>query len=132
MTLPVKSLIGLISSKRSRRPFSMNHWKDSSWSSMRLGTSNLSTLIPSRTSAIRAYDRRPEGVAARGADLADSMKDGSLTEWEEGGTAALTEGVGYRDPLSCQPKATGTGRVPGGATAAIGRQDSASRAAGKP
>ena len=63
----------------------MNHWKDSSWSSMRFGTSNLSTLIPSRTSAIRAYERRPEGVAARGADLADSMKDDSLTEWEEGG-----------------------------------------------
>ena len=32
----------------------MNHWKDSSWSSMRFGTSNLSTLIPSRTSAILA------------------------------------------------------------------------------
>src|SRR3954464_8965182 len=105
MTLPVKSLIGLISSNRSRRPLSMNHWKDSSWSSMRFGTSNLSTLIPSRTSAIRAYDRRPEGVAARGADLADSMQDGSLTVVEEGGTAALTEGVGYGDPLCCQPKA---------------------------
>ena len=32
----------------------MNHWKDSSCSSMRFGTSNLSTLIPSRTSAILA------------------------------------------------------------------------------
>src|SRR5262245_60548773 len=107
MTLPVKSLIGLISSNRSRRPFSMNHWKDSSWSSMRLGTSKLSTLTPSAISTIRAYDRRPEGVAARGADEADSMKDGSLTEWEEEGTAALTEGVGYRDPLPCQTRRDG-------------------------
>ncbi len=47
MTFFVKSSIGLISSNRSRRPFSMNHWKDSSWSSMRFGTSNLSSLIPS-------------------------------------------------------------------------------------
>jgi hypothetical protein len=41
---------------------------------------------------------------ARGADETDSMKDGSLTEWEEGGTAALTEGVGYRDHAACQPR----------------------------
>jgi hypothetical protein len=33
------------------------------------------------------------------------MKDDSLSEWEEGGTAALTEGVGYRDPDQCQPSA---------------------------
>src|SRR6187200_148418 len=31
------------------------------------------------------------------------MKDDSLSEWKEGGTAALTEGVGYRVPNECQP-----------------------------
>ena len=46
MTLPVKSLIGLISSNSSRRPFSVNQRNDSSWSSIRFGTG--------RTSGIRA------------------------------------------------------------------------------
>ncbi len=42
MTLPVKSLIGLISSNSSRRPLSMNQANESSWSSIRLGISNFS------------------------------------------------------------------------------------------
>ena len=42
MTLPVKSLIGLISSNSSRNPLSTNHANESSCSSMRLGISNFS------------------------------------------------------------------------------------------
>src|SRR6476661_912734 len=66
MTLPVKSLIGLISSNSSRRPFSTNHWNESSWSSIRFGIG--------RTSGIRAYDLRAEAGVARDDDSADSMK----------------------------------------------------------
>src|SRR6266508_2263354 len=46
---------------------------------------------------------RPDGVRARVDDSADSMKHHSLREEKGKGEAGLTEGVGYRDFLSCQP-----------------------------
>ena len=42
MTLPVKSLMGLISSNSSRNPLSTNQANESSWSSIRFGISNFS------------------------------------------------------------------------------------------
>src|SRR4051794_28450504 len=72
MTLPVKSLIGLISSNSSRRPLSMNQANESSWSSMRFGIG--------RTSGIRAYRLREDGIERVDESAADSMNYRSLTE----------------------------------------------------
>src|SRR3954449_12051522 len=82
MTLPVKSLIGLISSNSSRSPLSTNQANESSWSSIRFGISNFSWLTPSIFLSMRAYEMRPDGVRARFEDSADSMKHHSLTEAE--------------------------------------------------
>src|ERR1035437_4345099 len=71
MTLPVKSLIGLISSNSSRRPFPTNQSNDFSWSSIRFGIS--------RTSGIRAYRTRCEVAETREDSATDSMNR-SLTE----------------------------------------------------
>ena len=98
--MPVKSLIGLISSNSSRRPFSMNQRKDSSWSSMRFGTSNVTRPVA---------DLGDPGVATaaggrggKGGRLSGQHESGSLTEWEEGGTAALTEGEDTAIASTCQ------------------------------
>src|SRR6266542_6661990 len=75
MTLPVKSLIGLISSNSSRRPLSTNQLNESSCSSMRFGMGSFSS--------IRAYEIRPDGVRACGDDSATGSIKHSLTEEEE-------------------------------------------------
>ena len=77
--MPVKSLIGLISSNSSRRPLSTNHLKESSWSSIRFGIG--------RTSGIRAYRMRPPATGRRFNDSAVDSMNRSLAEEEGEGRA---------------------------------------------
>src|SRR5450755_753757 len=100
MTLPVKSLIGLISSNSSRSPLAMNQRNESSCSSIRFGMG--------RTSGMRAYEMRAEAFVARGDDSADSMNRSYRRRMGKRGRARITERVAYRDSASCQ---TGRRRI---------------------
>src|SRR3990172_3042493 len=95
MTRPVKSWIGLISSKSSRRPCSMNQRNESSCSSIRFGIG--------WTSGMRAYRLRSGASGALRDESATDSMNRSLAEGEEGG-AALTERAGYHTSLRRHPR----------------------------
>src|SRR6266498_5879137 len=114
MTLPVKSLIGLISSNSSRRPFSTNQLNESSCSSMRFGMGSFSS--------IRAYEIRPDDVRARVDDSATGSMNRSLTEeeWRREGRAHRRSRIPLPEEMSngaCGVAArpgNGARHVPGG------------------
>jgi hypothetical protein len=82
MTLPVKSLIGLISSNSSRETLVHEPREGIELKLDQVGDLELLVADTSTLRSILAYEIATRGVRARVEDSADSMKHRSLTEVE--------------------------------------------------